>query len=87
MKSSITLPPAELAIVEELMTRLKAPSKVDVFRRALRLLHAKTKREPLAAEFKRASEINRPDTLEALKDWEHVAAESLPDDNEDYSKW
>lgn len=87
VKSSITLPPAELAMVEDLMKRLKAPSKVDVIRQGLKLLQAKTKRELLAAEFKRASEINRPDTLQALKDWEPVVAEGLPEDTEDYSKW
>ena len=32
-KSSITLPPAELRLVLELQTRLKAKSKVEVVRR------------------------------------------------------
>lgn len=87
VKSSITLPPAELAMVEELMKRLKAPSKVDVIRQGLRLLQVKTKRELLAAEFKRASEINEADVLEILAETDHLNADGLPDEEVDYSKW
>ena len=87
VKSSITLPPAELEIVNELMTKLEAKSKVEVIRQGLRLLQAKTTREFLAAEFKRASELGRAGSKQALRDFEHLNADGLPEEDEDYSKW
>jgi Arc/MetJ-type ribon-helix-helix transcriptional regulator len=87
VKSSITLPPAELEIVNELMTKLDAKSKVEVIRQGLRLLQAKTTREILAAEFKRASELGRAGSKQALRDFEHLNAEGLPEEDEEYSKW
>ncbi len=58
-KSSVTLPPAELRVVEKLRSRLGAKSKVEVIRRALRLLQETTDREELRRAFRDASRKTR----------------------------
>ncbi len=58
-KSSITLPPHELKLVNDLMKSLKAKSKVEVIRRGLFLLKETTDRNALRASYKEASEKAR----------------------------
>ncbi|MBN8539909.1 MAG: hypothetical protein J0L82_05945 [Deltaproteobacteria bacterium] len=84
VKSSITLPPAELEIVNELMTKLEAKSKVDVIRQGLALLKLKTDRDYLAAEFRRAAEINREDSQESLDETHGVPEQMIPQYDEEY---
>jgi len=69
VKSSITLPPAELEIVNELMTKLDAKSKVEVIRQGLALLKLKTDRESLAEQFRHAVKMSKsapPDDVISL---------------------
>jgi hypothetical protein len=84
VKSSITLPPAELEIVNDLMTKLDAKSKVEVIRQGLALLKQKTDRDYLAAEFRRAAEINREDSLESLDESYGVPEQMIPPYDEEY---
>lgn len=55
-KSSITLPAAELAVVESLQKKLKIKKKVEVIRMGLKLLKETTDREALREEFRKAAE-------------------------------
>ncbi len=63
-KSSITLPPAELKLVEELMKKFKATTKVEIIRKGLRLLKESTDREQLRAAYREASRQTRKEALE-----------------------
>jgi Arc/MetJ-type ribon-helix-helix transcriptional regulator len=54
-KSSITLPPEELALVVQLMKQLHAKSKVEVIRRGLKLLKESTEREELRLAYATAA--------------------------------
>ena len=65
-KSSITLPPAELRLVQRLKTRLRCKSNVEVVRRGLRLLAERTERESLRAAYRRASTAVRADADDAV---------------------
>ena len=76
-KSSITLPPAELRLVEELQSKLGARSKVEVVRRGLRLLKDATDRERLRDAFRNASLATRPGLSEELGELEHLTSEGL----------
>jgi Arc/MetJ-type ribon-helix-helix transcriptional regulator len=58
-KSSVTLPAAELRVVERLRQRLRAKSKVEVIRRALSLLVETTDRAELRRAFRDASLATR----------------------------
>lgn len=58
-KSSITLPPDELKLVNGLMKTLGAKSKVEVIRRGLRLLKETTDRQELRKAYLTASESTR----------------------------
>ena len=64
LKSSITLPPNELQLVETLKKKLKAKSKVEVIRRGLELLSETTQREELRLKFSRASHATRVNRAE-----------------------
>lgn len=79
-KSSVTLPPSELAMVNELMKKLKAKTKVEVIRRGLQLLKETTDRASLAEEFRRASQdIGHQKDIEDLhRELEGIDDESLP---------
>jgi hypothetical protein len=76
-KSSITLPPAELALVVHLQAKLKAKSKVEVVRRGLRLLKEVTDRESLREAYRQASTATRRSLTEELGELDHLAAEGL----------
>ena len=56
-KSSITLPPDELAIVNKLLVKLNAKSKVEVIRRGLKLLNEQVEAELLREQFKTAVDL------------------------------
>jgi hypothetical protein len=80
-KSSITLPAAELRMVNGLMKRLRARSKVEVVRRGLVLLQETTDRAALREAYAQASRAVRSSTLTALGQMDHLAGEGL-DENE-----
>ncbi len=79
-KSSITLPPAELALVEKLQKRLKAASKVEVVRRGLKLLQESTERESLRQRYWKAAESVRTVTGEELQELDDTLQDGLGDD-------
>ena len=79
-KSSITLPPEELALVEGLRKRLRAKTKVEVVRRGLYLLRDSVDRDALRAKYEEASRKVRPSTLEELAELDPLAGEGLEDD-------
>jgi Arc/MetJ-type ribon-helix-helix transcriptional regulator len=83
-KSSITLPPKELAMVNELMKKLKAKSKVEVIRKGLQLLKKTTDRNEIDEQYRQALLLIRGDSPE-LKELDALSNEGLPD--EDFSKW
>lgn len=78
-KSSITLPPAELRLVEALRTRLGVKTKVEVVRRGLRLLEEATERESLRAAYRRASDATRDSATAELAELDLLVAEGLDD--------
>lgn len=79
-KSSITLPPEELALVKALQARLKAKSKVEVVRRGLRLLQEATDRESLREAYRRASMATRDTTSREMEELDGLTAEGLGDE-------
>lgn len=76
-KSSVTLPPEELELVQSLKARLKLKSNVEVIRRGLRLLQETTERRVLKESYRAASQATRRSTAEALRDLDHLTAEGL----------
>jgi hypothetical protein len=78
-KSSITLPPEELKLVESLQAKLKAKSKVEVVRRGLRLLKEATDREALRDAYRRASSATRSSLSKEIQELDGLATESLDD--------
>ena len=76
-KSSITLPPGELALVLSLQKKLKAKSKVEVVRRGLRLLSEVTDREALREAYRLASLATRATGAAEMEDLDRLAAEGL----------
>lgn len=76
-KSSITLPPAELRLVEELRKRLRAKSKVEVVRRGLTLLEESIHREALRRAYEDAARRVRGGTENELEDLDHLAGEGV----------
>ena len=76
-KSSITLPPAELALVLALQTKLKARTKVEVVRRGLRLLQETTDRESLRDAYRKASRASRDPLRAELRELDHLASEGI----------
>jgi hypothetical protein len=76
-KSSITLPPAELALVEDLQARLGAKSKVEVVRRGLRLLKETTDRESLRASYRAASQATRGMLTAEMDELDLLVADGL----------
>ena len=79
-KSSITLPPDELALVEGLRKRLRAKTKVEVVRRGLYLLRDSVDRAALRARYAEASQKVRQSTVEELAELDPLTAEGLEDD-------
>lgn len=78
-KSSITLPKAELALVQKLKRRLGVKTNVEVVRSGLRLLDERTRRDALRERFKQASLATRQTTIEELEGLDHLAGEGLDD--------
>lgn len=76
-KSSITLPPEELDIVNQLMKKLKAKSKVDVVRRGLKLLKESTDRASLRSEYKKASTAVRASNSDEMKELDATITDGL----------
>jgi hypothetical protein len=76
-KSSITLPPAELELVEALQARLGAKSKVEVVRRGLRLLKESTDRDSLRAAYRTASAATRGSLTAEIEELDPLVAEGL----------
>ena len=77
IKSSITLPAAELELVDQLRGRLKLKTKVEVVRRGLMLLKDATDRESLRQAYRRASHTVRDTTRQEVEELDHLAAENL----------
>ncbi len=76
-KSSITLPPAELALVEELQARLGAKTKVEVVRRGLRLLKEAADRDALRKAYRTASAATRGDLPVELAELDQLVVDGL----------
>ena len=74
-KSSITLPPHELALVEELARRLKAKTKVEVIRRGLKLLKETTDRAQLRKAYAQAAEAVQKHGSTEIADLDPLAGE------------
>jgi Arc/MetJ-type ribon-helix-helix transcriptional regulator len=79
-KSSITIPPQELEVIEELMEKLQAKSKVEVVRRGLQLLKESVDREFLKRAYAKASEATRKQSQKEIAELEHLVSEGLDED-------
>lgn len=84
VKSSITLPPAELEIVNELMTKLDAKSKVEVIRQGLALLKLKTDRDSLAEQFRHAVKLSKSVPRDEVLSLGTLSDEQIPPYDEEY---
>jgi hypothetical protein len=82
-KSSITLPAAELAVVESLQKKLKIKKKVEIIRMGLKLLKESTDREALREEFRKAAAAVAPDMPGILRDFSHLDSENLDEYDSD----
>ena len=80
-KSSITLPPSELAIVNSLKKKLKAKSKVEVIRLGLRLLQQNYEAGLLEEQFRDAARIVKESNRLELNELDPLSAEGLPDED------
>jgi Arc/MetJ-type ribon-helix-helix transcriptional regulator len=80
-KSSITLPAEELRLVNGLVKRLGARSKVEVVRRGLRLLKETTDREALRTAYVQAARQVRKSTLVEVRELDPLAGEGLEDES------
>lgn len=76
-KSSITLPPNEIKLVNELMKSLKAKSKVEVIRRGLSLLKESTDRIALKAAYKTASAATEKYSQIEIEELDHLNIEEI----------
>jgi len=76
-KSSITLPPLELQLVNELMKILKAKTKVEVIRRGLTLLKESTDRKALRLSFKAASQATRASLKSEIQELDSLSGEGI----------
>ncbi len=81
-KSSITLPPAEVLLVNGLMRRLGARSKVEVVRRGLNLLKETTDRAALRNAYAQAARAVRKSTVSEIAELDALAAEGLDDERQ-----
>lgn len=79
-KSSITLPAAEVLLVNGLMKRLGARSKVEVVRRGLQLLKETTDRVALRNAYAQAAKAVRKSTVVELAELDSLSAEGLEDE-------
>ncbi len=76
-KSSITLPPDEVRLVQALKVRLKLKSNVEVVRRGLRLLQETTERRALREAYRTASHATRRSTAQEIEELDHLSGEGL----------
>jgi hypothetical protein len=76
-KSSITLPPEEIRLVQSLKVRLKLKSNVEVVRRGLRLLKETTERRALREAYRTASRATRGVLAKELQELDHLSGEGL----------
>lgn len=76
-KSSITLPPNELKLVEGLVKSLGAKSKVEVIRRGLYLLKSQSDREALKAAYVKASRSAAKMTAAEMDELDHLSSEGI----------
>ncbi len=76
-RSSITLPAAEVALIERLKPRVGVTTNVAVVRRALRLLESTTDRDELRRAYREASRATREALAAELVELDHLAAEGL----------
>lgn len=65
-------------MVNALMKKLKAKSKVDVIRQGLMLLKETTDRAELAELYRQAVVIDAGQSLEVMKEWEGVDDHLIP---------
>ncbi len=77
VKSSITLPPEELRLVQSLKVRLKLKSNVEVVRRGLHLLKETTERRALRDAYRAASGATRASLAREIKELDHLSGEGL----------
>ena len=73
----ITLLAADMKLVVALKAKLKAKSKVEVVRRALRLLKETTDRATLRDAYRDASRATRAYLGHEMAELDHLAAEGL----------
>lgn len=76
-KSSITLPPKELELVEGLVKSLGARSKVEVIRRGLYLLKSQTDRSALKEAYAAASRKAAGSLRSDLEELDHLSGEGV----------
>lgn len=76
-KSSITLPPKELEMVEGLVKSLGAKSKVEVIRRGLFLLKSQSDRDALKAAYAKATQQARKSLQKEIEDLDHLSSEGI----------
>jgi hypothetical protein len=76
-KSSITLPPEEVRLVQSLKVRLKLKSNVEVVRRGLRLLKETTERRALRDAYRAASRATRGSVAREMERLDHLVGEGL----------
>ena len=77
VKSSITLPPHELAIVKRLKEQLQAKTYVEVIRTSLILLEEKLDRQSLQEKYRQAAARVQPETKAEIAALDHLADEGL----------
>jgi Arc/MetJ-type ribon-helix-helix transcriptional regulator len=76
-KSSVTLPPDELRLVQTLKSRLKLKTNVEVIRRGLRLLQETTERQALKDAYRSASRATRKSIDRELAELDNLTGEGL----------
>jgi len=76
-KSSVTLPAAEIRLVQSLKQHLKLKSNVEVVRRGLRLLQETTERRALRDAYRAASRATRRSVAHEIEELDHLSGEGL----------
>jgi hypothetical protein len=76
-KSSITLPAAEVRLVQSLKAKLQLRTNVEVVRRGLRLLAEATDRAALKEAYRQASRAVRAGTKVEIAALDHLAGEGV----------
>ena len=79
-KSSITLPHAEVVVVDLLKKRLKLKSRVSVIRKALAQLKENSEREALREQFRKASRNVTSRNTQEMRDLDLLSSDALDED-------